>query len=97
MCKSEIFAEILSLVEEETEVSQERILSKDRDAETVDARSMLAVLLFENGFSPASIAGLIRKSHRCVNCLLASYKDRAKCKKLMRIQMDNIRKAMGSN
>ena len=38
MCKSEIFAEILEIVSQETEISVERILSSDKDTETVDAR-----------------------------------------------------------
>lgn len=35
MCKSEIFAETINLVSQETEIPAERILSPDKDAETV--------------------------------------------------------------
>lgn len=45
MCKSEIFAEILNLVSKETEISANRILSSDKDTETVDARYLLVHLL----------------------------------------------------
>lgn len=35
MCKSEIFAETLNLVSQETEIPVNRILSSDKDTETV--------------------------------------------------------------
>lgn len=38
MCKSEIFAETINLVAQETEIPASRILSSDKDTETVDAR-----------------------------------------------------------
>lgn len=37
MCKSEIFAETINLVAQETEIPASRILSSDKDTETVDA------------------------------------------------------------
>lgn len=95
MCKSEIFAEIISLVEEETEVTSERILSMDKDMEVVDARSMLVVLLFENGFYPSNIAKLINKTHRCVNYLIAEFKEREKGSRIIRIQMERLRNRLG--
>lgn len=52
MCKSEIFAEILEIVSQETEISVERILSSDKDTETVDARYLLVHILSEMGFYP---------------------------------------------
>lgn len=41
MCKSEIFAETINLVSQETEIPVNRILSSDKDTETVDARYLL--------------------------------------------------------
>lgn len=41
MCKSEIFFKLLSLTEEETEVSRDRILGDYKDMETTDARYVL--------------------------------------------------------
>lgn len=97
MCKSEIFAKIISLIENETEVSKERILSGDKDMEVVDARSMLIVLLFENGLYPANIARMINKTRRCVNHVIAEFKNREKGSKIIRMQMDNLRNRMGNN
>lgn len=97
MSKSEIFAKIISLVEKETEVSRDRILSGDKDMEAVDARHMLVVLLFESGIYPSAIAAMVHKTHRCVNGMLSGFKERLKGGKMMRIQMDNLRKATGIN
>lgn len=49
MCKSEIFAETINLVSQETEIPVNRILSSDKDTETVDARYLLVRLLVERG------------------------------------------------
>lgn len=49
MCKSEIFAETINLVAQETEIPASRILSSDKDTETVDARYLLVQLLVERG------------------------------------------------
>lgn len=43
MCKSEIFAEILKIVSQETEIAIDRILSSDKDSETVDARYLIVL------------------------------------------------------
>lgn len=50
MCKSEIFAEILKIVSQETEIAIDRILSSDKDSETVDARYLLVHILSEKVF-----------------------------------------------
>lgn len=56
MCKSEIFAETINLVAQETEIPASRILSSDKDTETVDARYLLVQLLVERGMYPSQIA-----------------------------------------
>ena len=97
MRKTEIFAKILSLVERETEVSRERILSNDKDMETVDARYMVVVLLFESGLYPGVIAGMIHKTRRCVNHMLDGFNERMKRGKMMRIQMERLRNMAGND
>lgn len=44
MCKSEIFFRLLSLTEQETEVSRDRILGDNKDMEATDARYVLVIL-----------------------------------------------------
>lgn len=56
MCKSEIFAETINLVAQETEIPASRILSSDKDTETVDARYLLVQLLVERGMYPSQKA-----------------------------------------
>lgn len=45
MCKSELYRQILGTVSQETEISEERILSKAKNAEIVDARYLLVYFL----------------------------------------------------
>lgn len=96
MCKSEIFARLLQLVEQETEISKEQILSANKEAEVVDARYILVDMLTKAGFYPSRIAVLIRQSKRSVNYILSNFPDRLKAGKMMRLQWDNIRKAAGN-
>lgn len=67
MCKSEIFAETINLVAQETEIPASRILSSDKDTETVDARYLLVQLLVERGMYPSQIAPKIHKTNALVN------------------------------
>lgn len=50
MCKSELYRQILGTVSQETEISEERILSKAKNAEIVDARYLLVYFLWRQGF-----------------------------------------------
>lgn len=67
MCKSEILAETLNPVSQETEIPVNRILSSDKDTETVDARYLLVSLLADRGMYPSQIAVHIHKTKRAVN------------------------------
>lgn len=96
MCKSEIFAKILRMVEQETEISREQILSANKEAEVVDARYILVDMLAGAGFYPSRIAVLIRQSKRSVNYILSNFPGRLKAGKMMRLQWENIRKNAGN-
>lgn len=71
MCKSEIFAEILNLVGEETEVSKELILSTSKVTEVVDARSIVVFFLTEFGLYPEQIAALLHKTSASIRYLIS--------------------------
>lgn len=62
MRKSEIFAEILSAVSQETEVTEAQILSSCKHTEAVDARAILAKLLSEQGFYPVQTAASMHRT-----------------------------------
>lgn len=96
-CKSEIFAKIINIVSKETEVSVDRILSSDKNMETVDARYLLVSLLFESGMYPSRIAAHIHKTKRAVNYMISNFHDRIESGKMMRIYWDNIKNLLGNN
>lgn len=67
MCKSELYRQILGTVSQETEISEERILSKAKNAEIVDARYLLVYFLWRQGFhAPGHILAdeLLTTAHR---------------------------------
>lgn len=97
MCKSEIFAEILRIVSEETEISTNEILSSSKEADVVDARYLLVHLLYERGFYPSQIALQTRKTKRSINYILSGFSDRIQRGKMLRIQYENIKKLQGNH
>ena len=97
MCKSEIFAETINLVAQETEIPASRILSSDKDTETVDARYLLVQLLVERGMYPSQIAPKIHKTKRAINYMISNFQERMEGGKMLRIYWENIRKALGNN
>ena len=74
MCKSEIFAEILKIVSQETEIAIDRILSSDKDSETVDARYLLVHILSEKGFYPSQTSIHLRKTKRAINYIISNFR-----------------------
>lgn len=73
MCKSEIFAEIITLVSKETEIPSELITGASRVTEIVNARYILVYLLCEKGFYPSQISSLIHKTKRSVNYIINAF------------------------
>lgn len=74
--KTEIFAKILDIVANETELTSEQILSCCRTAETVDARYMLVHLLRREGIYISEIARMMHFSRRGVEKMLSQFDDR---------------------
>lgn len=93
MCKSEIFAKIINAVSEETEVTVEEIMSKSKNAEVVDARAIVIMLLSEYGFYPESISKLLNKTSACVRFLISSFDERKRNNKIIEIYTESIRKS----
>lgn len=97
MYKSNIFAEILNAVSQETEIPVDRILSSEKDMETVDARYILVYMLFEKGMYPSQIANHIHKTKRSVNYMISNFHERMEGGKMLRIYLENIKKLLGNN
>jgi len=96
MCKSKIFAELLEIVSNETEVSREKILSDSKEIEVVDARSILIHLLYKEGLYPSEIASFINKTKRSVNQNLSSFSVRLDSGKMLGIILEKVRKKIGN-
>lgn len=76
MCKSDIFRSILAAVADETEIPPERILSKEKCAEVVDARYILIYFLHKRGLYPTTIASMIHYSRRGVEKIVSQFDNR---------------------
>lgn len=97
MPRTDIYRAIINAIEKETEISEDRILSKAKTTEVVDARAILVNMLLENGFYPSQIARYIHKTPSSVNNLIRDYKDRIKANKIIQIYLTNIRKDITNN
>ena len=80
MGKQEIYNKVLSLIEEETEVSRDLILSGNKQEEVVDARALLVYTLYEIGFYPPQISTLTGICGRCINPFILNFGERKNCR-----------------
>lgn len=76
MCKTSIYEAIFSAVCAETEISREQIESHTKQADVVEARSLLFHYLHRAGFYPAQIARMTGHSRQSVNVQLQSFCNR---------------------
>lgn len=73
MCKSEIFNQILDIVEKETEIKRADILSSNKNAEVVDARYMLVFSLHKKGFYYREIARMSNITRQAVSRMILRF------------------------
>lgn len=78
MGKSEDFSKVIKVVTELTEVSEESILGRSREAEVVDARWMVIYFMKMKGYCTNEISELIQHPNRTVNHALQSLPRRLK-------------------
>ena len=78
MGKNEDFSKVIKVVTELTEVSENAILGRSREAEVVDARWMVICLMKEKGYQSKQIAPLMNHPIRTINHALNSFSDRVK-------------------
>lgn len=97
MNKKEIFADILSIVSDVTDVSPEEILSHSHREEIVDARHLLVHFLHSEGLYIAQIASLTCTSPRHVAFILSSFGTRLKTRRLLRNNYDIIKLKLSCN
>lgn len=97
MKKHEIFAEILSAVSLETDIPRERIISKAKDEETVDARHLLIYLLNLSGFYTDNTASMLKISKRAVTRALSGFSDRLSISPMLRINLAHLKTLLPLN
>lgn len=95
MGKSERYNKVLSIVEEETEVRKEMIVSGNKQEEVVDARSLLIRILYEQGFYPIQISQLSGICHRCVSPFIVGFNERKESHKLLGINYEKVKRKLG--
>lgn len=78
MCKSELYRQILGTVSQETEIPEERILSKAKNAEIVDARYLLVYFLWRHRFHAPVISSLMNFSRRPIEKMISQFDIRRK-------------------
>lgn len=74
--KSLIYNQILGAVEQATEVPRERILSREKLPEVVEARALLFHFLIKKKFRQAEISRLTKLSRQCVSAHIADFDTR---------------------
>lgn len=88
--KSELFAKILAVVAQVTELEPQKILSKTKTEDLVAARSLFVHQCVRFGIPPISIAEFMNRSKtKCITRSLEAYNSYYKTSYLFR-EMDNM-------
>lgn len=89
--KTIIFNEILSAVEQATEIDRAFILSRSKQPEVVEARSLLFHYLYAEKFTRSQIARMTGLTRQCVSAQVIHFDDRKKYGgNIMEIEMKKI-------
>lgn len=89
--KTIIFNEILSAVEQATEIDRALILSRSKQPEVVEARSLLFHYLYAEKFTRSQIARMTGLTRQCVSEQVTHFDDRKKYGgNIMEIEMKKI-------
>ena len=91
MRKSELFAQILTAVAEETELSTLEILSARKTIEIVDARYLLVHMLFCYRFYRSEIARYLSITPQAVGRILTGFDDRCRQNRFLELSLNRIR------
>lgn len=94
---AELVDSVLELVSDELEITRASILSRSRDAETVDARHMAVRLLRAHGVYPSRIAEIFHLSPRNIHYVITSFDARTQTNRKLRNVYAKIAKQLGNN
>lgn len=93
----ELFARILKIVSEVTEVPPETIVSRDKHEETVDARCLLVYLLYRHGLYPSAIARYTGLSVRTVNTITSAFTQRLESRRILAVNLEETQRQLSGN
>ena len=93
----ELFARILKIVSEVTEVPPETIVSRDKHEETVDARYLLVYLLYRHGLYPSAIARYTGLSVRTVNTITSAFTQRLESRRILAVNLEETQRQLSGN
>lgn len=85
-----IFNEILSAVEQATEIDRALILSKDKHPDVVEARSLLFHYLYAEGFTRAQVAKMTGHTRQCVAAKIHAFPSKDERSKWLTTLMQEI-------
>jgi hypothetical protein len=88
---------VIELVSGELEITRDNILSRSRNAETVDARHMAVRLLHAHGVYPSRIAEIFHLSPRNIHYVITSFDARIQTNRKLRNIYAKIAKQLGNN
>ena len=92
MRRQKTFDRVLALIEEETEIAREFILSGNKQEEVVDARALLIITLYDMGFYPSQIATMTGICSRCINPFIINFHERKRSRKILGIYYETVKK-----
>lgn len=93
----EIFAKLLKIVSEVTEVPPDMIMSRDRHEEVVDARCLLVYLLSQQGLYPSAIARYTRLSVRTINLMISTFSERLYSRRILVVNLKKSQQKLGND
>lgn len=93
--KTIIFEQILSAVEQATEVHRDLILSRNKQREVVEARSLLFHYLYCEGFTRRQVADLTGHTRQCVAAQVQAFPDKDSRSSWLVTLMSEVEKARG--
>ena len=98
MSKIADFADrVIELVSYDTDIQKEKILSRRRATEVVDARHLAIKLLHSNNVYPSRIASIFNLSPRTIHYIITTFDTRAQANKTLRNNFAKIAKPLADN
>lgn len=93
--KTIIFEQILSAVEQATEVPRALIISRNKQREVVEARSLLFHYLYCEGFTRRQVADITGLTRQCVAAQIQAFPSKDSRSKWLVALMSEVDKARG--